>query len=138
MVVLHRQQIALACLEPASRGGALALWAMAVAAGVIGDLVTPTTFTAQHMSPQRRAAALFDGRNDLELAQTQVCALGFAPSGPMSTEDVGDLQGRPPHEGALRRGQDLDRRQPLCAGSRCRPVYRVPSFPTSCARAGPG
>src|SRR5690242_20504617 len=111
---------------------------MAVAAGVIGDLVAPTTFTAQHMSPQRRAAALLDGRHDLELAQAQVPTLSLAPSGPMDREDVGDLQGGPPHDGALRRGQDLDRRQPLCAESRCRSVYRVPSFPTSCARAGPG
>ena len=50
MVVLHRQQIALARLEPASRGGALALRAMAVAARVVGNLVAPTTLTAQHMS----------------------------------------------------------------------------------------
>jgi hypothetical protein len=28
----------------------------------------------------------------------------------MDTEDVGDLQGGPPHEGALWRGQDLDGR----------------------------
>ena len=83
---------------------------MAVAAGVIGDLVAPTTFTAQHMSPQRRAAALLDGRHDFELAQAQVPTLSVAPSGPMDTEDVGDLEGGPPHDGALRRGQDLDRR----------------------------
>src|SRR4051812_48852233 len=69
MVVLHRQQIALPRLEPAARSRALALGAMAVAAGVVGDLVTATTFTAQYMSPQRRAAALLDGRHDLELAQ---------------------------------------------------------------------
>src|SRR5262244_912703 len=110
MVVVHRQQIALACVEPASRGGALALWAMAVAAGVIGDLVTPTIFTAQRMSPQRSAAALLDGRHDSELAQAQVPTLSLAPSEPMYTEDVSDLQGGPPHDGALRRGHDLDRR----------------------------
>ena len=36
--------------------------------------------------------------------------LSPAPSGPVSAEDVGELQGGPPHDGALRRGQDLDRR----------------------------
>jgi hypothetical protein len=59
------------------------------------------------MSPQRRAAALLDGRHDFELIQTQVRALGLAPSGAMDAEGAGDLQGGPPHEGALRRGQDL-------------------------------
>jgi len=62
------------------------------------------------MSPQRRAAALLDGRHDLELAQAQVPTLSPAPSGPVSMEDVGDLQGVAPHEGALRRGQHLERR----------------------------
>ena len=39
VVVLHRQQIGLARLEPASRGAGLALRAVPVAARVVGDLV---------------------------------------------------------------------------------------------------
>jgi hypothetical protein len=72
---------------------------MAIAAGVVGDLVGPATLTAQYMATQRRAAALLDGRHDLELSEAQVRALPLAPSGPMNTEDVGDLQGWPPHGG---------------------------------------
>ena len=34
--------------------------------------------------------------------------LSLAPSRSVSTEDVGDLQGGPPHEGTLRRGQRED------------------------------
>ena len=53
------------------------------------------------------AAALFDGRHDLELTQAQVAALRLAPSGPVRAEDVGDLQGGTPHEGGLRRRQHV-------------------------------
>ena len=70
-----------------------------VAAGVTGDLVAPTTFTAQHMSPQRRAAALLDGRHDLELGQAQVTVLRCAPGWPVTAKDVGDLQRGAPHSG---------------------------------------
>jgi len=48
-------------LESTTRGAGLALRAMPVAAGVVGDLDGVTGFTAQHMSSQRRTAALFDG-----------------------------------------------------------------------------
>ena len=60
------------------------------------------------MSPQRRTAALFDGRHDLELAQAQMATLSLAPSFPVGAEDIRDLQGTPPHSGPLRRRQRLD------------------------------
>jgi hypothetical protein len=47
------------------------------------------------MSAQRRGAALFDGRHDLQLSQAQVCTL--SPGRPVGTEDIRDLQ-----HGALR------------------------------------
>ncbi len=49
------------------------------------------------MSPQRRAAALFDGRHDLELSQTQMLALRPTPGRTKGAEDIRDLQGRTPH-----------------------------------------
>ena len=67
VVIVHRQQLGLPRLEPAARGTALALRAMPVAAGVVGDLVGAAAFAAQDMPAQRRAAALLDGRHDLEL-----------------------------------------------------------------------
>src|SRR5678815_2704074 len=66
-------------------------------ARVIGDLVVPAGFATQHVATQRRAAALFDGRHDLELAQTQVTPLRLAPGGTVGAEDVGDLQGAVRH-----------------------------------------
>ena len=82
VVVRHGQQIGLPCLEPALRGARLALRAMPVAAGVVGDLRLCARMTAQHMSAQRRAAALFDGRHDLELAEAQVAVLCCRHVGP--------------------------------------------------------
>ena len=68
VVVLHRQQFGLTGLEPTVRGARLALGAVPVAAGVVGDLDLLTGLAAQHMPAQRRAAALFDGRHHLELS----------------------------------------------------------------------
>ena len=42
----------------------------------------------QQVSPQRRAAALFDGRRDLELTQAQVPLLGLAPRRSVGTKDA--------------------------------------------------
>src|SRR5438034_10075072 len=76
---------------------------MPVAARVVADLIGAASLAAQDVSTQRRAAALFDGRHDLELTQAQVAALRGSPSGTVRTEDVGDLQVRPPHVGGLKK-----------------------------------
>jgi hypothetical protein len=93
VVILDRQQITLAGFEPTLRRTALALRTMAVTARVVGDLVGTATFAPQDMTTERRAAALFDGRHDLELTQAQVAALTLAPGRAVDAEDVGDLQG---------------------------------------------
>ena len=54
VVVLHGQQIGLARLEPALGRGALALGALASAAGVGGTLIRTAARTAQHVSTPRR------------------------------------------------------------------------------------
>jgi hypothetical protein len=103
VVVLHRQQIGLPGVEPALGGTALALRAVPVPARVVGDLVGTATVATQNVTPQCRAAALFDGRHDLELAQAQVAALRGAPGRPMDAEDVGNLQGGWPQGDSLKR-----------------------------------
>ena len=55
VVVLHRQQIGLARIEPALGRAALALRAVPVAAGVVGDLVGAAAVAAQDVATQRRA-----------------------------------------------------------------------------------
>jgi len=61
VVVIHRQQVSLSVLQPASGGTALALWTVAVAAGVVSDLDLRTVFTAQHVTTERSTAAALNG-----------------------------------------------------------------------------
>jgi len=63
--------------------------------------------TAQRVAAERDAAALFDGRHDLQLAEAQVPPLVLAPSRPVGAEDIRDLQGSAWHEPALRRSGTL-------------------------------
>ena len=51
VVVLDREQVGLARLQPALRGAALALGAMPVAAGVVGDQVGAAALAAQDCPP---------------------------------------------------------------------------------------
>src|SRR5215468_3206670 len=100
MVVVEGQQVGLAGFEPAPSRTRLALRAMPVAAGVVGDLHLCASVTAQQVSPQRRAAALFDGGHHLELPEAQVVLLRLPPGWPAGAEDVRDLQSGAPHRGA--------------------------------------
>src|SRR5271169_1394236 len=70
----------------------MTLRAVAVAAGVVGDLAVLTGATAQDMAAQGRAAALLDGGHDLELADAQVAAVDPPIGRSVSLEDVGDFQ----------------------------------------------
>ena len=99
VVVLHRQQVLLACLKPAPGRRRLALGAVPVAAGVVGNLQLPTTLTAQDMAAQFGTATALDGGHHLQLAQAQVSGLCFTPLSTVGTEDIRHLQ---------RGGHDLD------------------------------
>jgi hypothetical protein len=105
MVVLHRQQVGLAGGQPALGHRPLALGAVAVAAGVVGDLGVPAVRALHAVAAERRRAAVLDGRHHLELAEAQVPGLRPAPSGAVVAEDVRDLQDWPRH-GRLRRAAD--------------------------------
>ena len=113
MVVVDRQQVGLPRFEPAASGARLALRAMPVTAGVVGDLQLRAGVAAQDVSPQRRAAALFDGGHHLQLPQTQMALLRLPPGRPVGAEDVRDLEGGAPHRARLRRYGVLQRRDHL-------------------------
>ena len=61
VVIIHRQQFGLTGFEPTPGSAGLTLRAMPVATRVVGDLVVRTGWAMQHMTTQRRAAALLDG-----------------------------------------------------------------------------
>jgi hypothetical protein len=55
------------------------------------------------MAAECRAAAAFDGRHDLELAETEVPGLSATPRRPVGAEDIRDLQGGASHARGLKR-----------------------------------
>jgi hypothetical protein len=99
--VSDRQQVGLALGEPGARGGALALWAVPVAAAVIGDPLVAAVLACLHVTAQSRRPAMLDRRHDLELMKAQVPGMGGSISVAGSTEDVGHLE-RGAHRLSLR------------------------------------
>ncbi len=100
----HGQQLGFALGEPVPGRRTLALGAMAVAAGVVGDPRMGTVLAGQHVTTERRRAAALDGGHDLELAEAQVAGVGPAEGRAEVAEDVLNL-----HACARHRGRRLNR-----------------------------
>ena len=92
MEIADRQQIGLAGGEPVPRRRALTLWAMAVAAGVVGDPAVAAILAALDMAAESSRAALLNGRHRLELAKAHMTGIGLAPGRPVAMEDICDLE----------------------------------------------
>ena len=90
--VADGQQVRLARRQPLARGRALALGAVPVAAGVVGDAGVAAALAGLDVASERRGATGLDGRHHLELAEADVAGLGGAPGRTVPAEDVGDLQ----------------------------------------------
>src|ERR1700720_536619 len=95
--IADRQQVGLAGGEPVLRRRALALGAMPVAAGGVGDPPVAALLTALDMTAEGGRAATLDGRHHLELAEADMPGIGLTPGGPMTVKDVCDLQPRAAH-----------------------------------------
>ena len=92
MIVWHRQQVGLAVGEPILCSGALALRAVAVAAGIVGDTGIGAVLAARDMSTERCRAAALDRRHHLELVEADMAGIGPTPCRAVVAEDVRDLQ----------------------------------------------
>src|SRR6185436_8139979 len=90
MEVGHRQKLIAATVEPALLFQTLALGAVAVATGVVADLLGAALVAAINVSTQNRGAAVFDGPHGLQLhtAKSMVLSISFA----VEPKDVGHLQ----------------------------------------------
>ena len=86
--VADGQQLGLALGEPLLGGGALALWAMPVAAAVVGDDGVRAVLAARDMAAERRGAAALDGRHHLQLVEADVPGIGSAPRRPVVAENI--------------------------------------------------
>jgi hypothetical protein len=78
VTVRHRQQLGQLRLAPRVPSAALALWAVAVAAGVEQPLLAPTVVALLQRAAQRLCAAGDDGPPDarLRLAQRMLAQVG--------------------------------------------------------------
>ena len=73
-------------------GRTLALGAVPIAAGVVGDALVAAVRAGLEMTAKGGGAAVLDRRHDLELLQAQVPGLGGAVGGTGGPQDVGDLE----------------------------------------------
>jgi hypothetical protein len=69
--VFDRQKFSLPVLEPLVTRERLALWAMSVAATVVGDAVVAASITLLYVAAQCDGSALFNGTHDTRLPPTQ-------------------------------------------------------------------
>jgi hypothetical protein len=98
VIVRHRQQLGLALGEPLLRCRPLALRAVPVAAGVVGDLRVRAVLAARNMPAESRRAAVLDRRHDLQLAEAHTAGIGSTPCRSVAAEDIRDLQRRARHK----------------------------------------
>ena len=92
VIVGNRQKLCLALGQPLPGRRALALRAVTVAAGVVGDPFVRAVLATLDMSAERRGPATLDRRHRLQLAEAHVAGVGLAPRRPMGAKDIGDLR----------------------------------------------
>jgi len=95
MEIGHGQQFGLAVGQPLLGSGSLALRAVPVTAGVIGDAQVRAGLAAFDMTAQRRCSAALDRRHHLQLAEAHMAGMGGTPNRPAVAEDVRHLDRRP-------------------------------------------
>ena len=88
----YRQQLGLALFQPRASRCRLALGAVPVAAGVVGDDRVGASFAACNMTTESRRAAALDGRHHLQLAEAHMAGVGCAPCRAEVAEDIRNLQ----------------------------------------------
>ena len=103
VIIGNRQELRLAFFEPLPRRRRLALRAVAIAAGVVGDPLVRAVLAALDVSAERGRATGLDRRHDLQLGKAHVPGVGLSPRRPVGAKDVGDLEGGPRHAAVVSR-----------------------------------
>jgi hypothetical protein len=100
--VRHRQQLGFARLKPSLRRHPLALRAVPIPAGVVGDARMGAVVASLDMSAERSGATYLYGRHDAPLGEAQMGLVGRAPAGPVAAENIRHLQDWPRHRRPIR------------------------------------
>ena len=95
MEIGNGQEFGLAVGQPFLGRRGLALRAVPVAAGVVGDAQMGAGLAAFDMTAQCRRSAALDRRHDFQLAEAHVTGVGRTPRRPAAAEDVRHLDRRP-------------------------------------------
>src|SRR5689334_21401646 len=105
MEIRDGQQLCLTLSQPLARGSALTLWAVAVAAGVVGDNCMRALLATQGMAAENRCATALDRRHHLELVEAHMAGIDLTPCRTMVTEDIRDPQRRTRHARSVSAGR---------------------------------
>src|SRR5215470_2398899 len=97
MIVIHRQQFALPCRQPLFACIGLALWAVAVSAGVVGDGLISAARALITMTAKRCRPAAQDRMEHLHLSPVQELTITTCDAGIGSADDIGNLKPRTIH-----------------------------------------
>ena len=93
VVIWYAQQLGLALGQPLPGSRALALGAVAVAAGIVANNGVRTSLAARDVATERCRPAGLDRRDRSQLAEAHVPLVGAAPRRRMGAEYVRDLHG---------------------------------------------
>src|ERR1039457_4746155 len=102
--ILDRQEVALTVLQPPLLGQALALWAMAVAAGGLTDAHVPAPLTLLRMAAQGSRAAHLDRPHHTQLLIGERAVMRRTVSRANLAENIRHLQRRSRHGALLLKG----------------------------------
>src|SRR5215469_9886361 len=102
MEVGGRQKFSFSCRQPALTCLRLALGAVPISAGVVGDLLAATLRTHIHMTTQGGGAAALNGTKGFVLLKVEAGSIAIQEVVALRTEDVGHFEGRPGHAYFLR------------------------------------
>ena len=91
MEVRYRQELGLPVGEPLGPRPSLALRAVAVAAGVVGDPDQTAVLTLLGMAPERCAPAGLDRRHDPAFNPAEVSGMGLTVGVAVTAEDIRHL-----------------------------------------------
>jgi hypothetical protein len=97
VIIRHRQQLGFAIGEPLLGRGALALRAVPVAAGIVGDGRVGAVLAARDMAAEGCRAAVLDRRHYLQLVEADMAGMGLPPCRTTVAENIRNLQSRTRH-----------------------------------------
>ena len=98
MDVARREKFSLTCGDPAFAGRGLTLWAVSIAAAVVGDGGTmPAAGAFIEMTAECGGATPRNGQQHFDVLPAEPLAVSFEEGSSCAADEIGHLEGRPAH-----------------------------------------